>query len=166
MSLRERSKDKQLYLQAKLGTYVQCSLPISTPRPLSPHIRTLETAIFFMASWPSTYLDKNIMMHFLTTCIAPINSINDQCNRGSWHDILSVANIFTHICIGCRMLSKKLGPGTLLSPQGFVIITENPSLKLQWLNKLCWRLNLVHLFLVIGTLRSDKGNVHENIVEK
>ena len=74
-----RSKDKQLYLQGKLGV---CSLPISTPRPFSPDIRTLETAIFFMASWPSTYLYKNMMIQFLTTCIAPINII-DWCNTGS-----------------------------------------------------------------------------------
>ena len=65
-----RSKDSQLYLQGKLGV---CSLPISTPRPFSPDIRTLETAIFFMASWPSTYLDKNMMIQFLTACIVPIN---------------------------------------------------------------------------------------------
>ena len=65
-----RSEDRQLYLQGKLKAR---SLPISTPRPFSPDIRTLETAIFFMASWPSTYLDKNIMIQFLTACIAPIN---------------------------------------------------------------------------------------------
>ena len=33
-------------------------LPISTPRPLRPEIRILEVAIFFMASWPRTYLKK------------------------------------------------------------------------------------------------------------
>ena len=65
-----RSEDRQLYLQGELGV---CSLPISTPRPFSPDIRTLETAIFFMASWPSTYLDKNMMIQFLTACIVLIN---------------------------------------------------------------------------------------------